>query len=114
MIDDVAFDFPDLKIICAHLGGWQYMDVISMMIHHPNVYADISFWPLNPNYIDMIPWKLLEKTVPDKILLGSDYPVGHTSREATARAYDGPVVFGKDMMKIEVGGSVKVISSEER
>jgi predicted TIM-barrel fold metal-dependent hydrolase len=21
MIDDVAFDFPDLKIICAHLGG---------------------------------------------------------------------------------------------
>jgi len=77
-----AFDFPDLKIICAHLGGWQYMDVISMLIHHPNVYADVSFWPLNPNYIDMIPWKLLEKTVPDKILFGSDYPVGQTPKEA--------------------------------
>jgi len=34
MIDDVAFDFPDLKIICAHLGGWQYMDAINMLLHH--------------------------------------------------------------------------------
>lgn len=91
MIDDVAFDFPDLKIICAHLGGWQYMDVISMLIHHPNVYADVSFWPLNPNYIDMIPWKLLEKTVPDKILLGSDYPVGQTPNEAAEAVKNLPV-----------------------
>jgi len=91
MVDDVAFDFPDLKIICAHLGGWQYMDVINMLIHHPNVYADVSFWPLNPNYIDIVPWKLLEKTVPDKILLGSDYPFGQTPKEAAEAVKTLPI-----------------------
>jgi predicted TIM-barrel fold metal-dependent hydrolase len=36
----------------------------------------------------MIPWRLLEDTVPDKILLGSDYPCGQTPKEAvqTVRA----------------------------
>ncbi len=82
MIDDVAFDFPDLKIICSHLGGWQYMDLIGMLIRHSNVFADISFWPLNPLYSDLVPWSLLEKTVPDKILFGSDYPAGQTPKEA--------------------------------
>jgi len=82
MVDDVAFDFPDLKIICAHMGGHHYMDVHSMLVRHPNVYADLCFWPLNPRYKDLIPWRLLEETVPDKILLGSDYPCGQTPKEA--------------------------------
>jgi predicted TIM-barrel fold metal-dependent hydrolase len=82
MVDDVAFDFPDLKIICAHMGGHHYMEVHNLLIRHPNVYADLSFWPLHPYYKDMIPWSLFEKTVPDKILLGSDYPVGQTLEEA--------------------------------
>ncbi len=83
MIDDVAFDFPDLKIVCSHLGGWQHMDLIGMLVHHSNVYADISFWPLNPLYSDLVPWNLLEKTVPEKILFGSDYPASQTPKEAS-------------------------------
>jgi predicted TIM-barrel fold metal-dependent hydrolase len=82
MVDDVAFDFPDPKIICAHLGSFQYMDTTNMLLHHRNVFADISFWPLNPLYVDLVPWNLLEKTVPDKILFGSDYPVEQTPKEA--------------------------------
>jgi predicted TIM-barrel fold metal-dependent hydrolase len=81
-VDDVAFDFPNLKIICAHLGAQYYMDVHSMMVRHPNVYADVCFWPLNPHYVDLIPWRLFEETVPDKVLLGSDYPCGQTPKEA--------------------------------
>jgi hypothetical protein len=61
MVDDIAFDFPGLKIICAHLGGWQYMDTISMMLHHRNVYADISFWPLNPLFKELVDLALLLK-----------------------------------------------------
>jgi uncharacterized protein len=91
MIDDVAFDFPDLKIICAHLGGWQYMDVLGMLVHHRNVYADISFWPLHPLYANMVPWNLLERTVSDKILLGSDYPAGQTPKEAVEAVRKLPV-----------------------
>jgi len=91
MIDDVAFDFPDLKIICAHLGGWQYMDAINMLVHHSNVFADISFWPLNPFYVDIVPWSLLEKTVSDKILFGSDYPAGQTPKEAAEAVLKLPI-----------------------
>ncbi len=91
MIDDIAFDFPDLRIICAHLGGWQYMDTINMLSHHNNVFADISFWPLNPNYMDLVPWSLLEKIVPNKILLGSDYPAGQTPKEAVEAVQRLPV-----------------------
>jgi predicted TIM-barrel fold metal-dependent hydrolase len=91
MIDDVAFDFPDLKIICAHLGGWQYLDAISMLLHHRNVFADLSFWPLNPLYAGLVPWELLEQTVPDKVLLGSDYPAGQTPKEAAEAVKKLPV-----------------------
>jgi predicted TIM-barrel fold metal-dependent hydrolase len=91
MVDDVAFDFPDLKIICAHLGGWQYLDAISMLVHHRNVFADVSFWPLHPLYSNLVPWSLLEQTVPDKILLGSDYPAGQTPKEAVEAVKKLPV-----------------------
>ncbi len=91
MIDDVAFDFPDLKIICSHLGGWQFMDLIGMLIRHSNVFADISFWPLNPLYTDLVPWSLLERAVPEKILFGSDYPAGQSPKEAAEAVGKLPV-----------------------
>ena len=91
MVDEVAFDFPDLKIICAHMGGHHYMEVHNLLVRHPNVYADLSFWPLHPYYKDMIPWSLFEKTVPDKILLGSDYPAGQTLGEAVEAVRSLPI-----------------------
>jgi len=91
MVDEVAVDFPDLKIICAHMGGHHYMDVHNLLVRHPNVYDDLSFWPLHPYYKDMIPWNLLEKTVPDKILLGSDYPAGQTLTEAVEAVRSLPI-----------------------
>ncbi len=107
MIDDVAFDFPELKIICAHMGGWQFMDVIGLLVHHSNVYADVSFLPINPFYVDIVPWSFLEKAVPDKILLGSDYPASKTPKEAVEAVNRLPVsqdfkekILGKNASKI--------------
>jgi len=78
-----------------------------MLVHHSNVYADISFWPLNPLYVDIVPWSLLERTVSDKILLGSDYPAGQTPKEAAEAAKKLPVsqsfkekILGKNASKI--------------
>jgi len=91
MADDVAFDFPNLKIICAHMGGHSFMDVQSLLLRHKNVYADLCFWPLHPLYKDLIPWRLLEESVPDKILLGSDYPCAQTPREAVETVKTLPI-----------------------
>ncbi|MDX2415840.1 MAG: amidohydrolase family protein [Xanthomonadales bacterium] len=91
MVDDVAFDFPGLKIICAHLGCWDYMDVHSMLVRHPNVYSDLSAWALDPRYTSLIPWKLFEQTVSNKIFLGSDYPAAQTPKEALESVRNLPI-----------------------
>jgi uncharacterized protein len=43
-IDDVAQDYPELKIICAHFG-WPWMEeCFAVATRNPNVYVDISGW----------------------------------------------------------------------
>ena len=47
-LDDVAVDFPDMKIIIAH-PSWPWQDeALSVCLHKPNVYIDLSGW--SPKY----------------------------------------------------------------
>jgi uncharacterized protein len=41
-VDDVAIDFPDLKINMSHTGWPWTGEFLSMIWRHPNVYGDIS------------------------------------------------------------------------
>jgi len=42
LVDDVAIDFPNLRINLSHTG-WPWIDEwCSMLWRHPNVYGDIS------------------------------------------------------------------------
>ena len=51
-VDDVAVDFPDLKIILAHPSfPWQE-EAISVALHKPNVHIDLSGW--SPKYFPEI------------------------------------------------------------
>ena len=51
-MDDVAADFPDLKIILAHPSfPWQE-EALSVATHKPNVYIDLSGW--SPKYFPPI------------------------------------------------------------
>lgn len=93
-LDDVAHDFPRMKMIMAHLAMERFLDAHSLLVRHPNLYADLSFWPLHPLYRDLIPWRLFEATVPGKILFGSDFPAGQTPAEAVAAVRSLPVSEG--------------------
>ena len=43
-LDDVAVDFPDMTIILAH-PSWPWTDeALSIALHKPNVYIDLSGW----------------------------------------------------------------------
>lgn len=90
-LDDVAHDFPRMKIIMAHLAMERFLDAHSLLVRHANVYADLSFWPLHPTYRHLIPWSVLEETVPEKLLFGSDFPVGQTPTEGIAAVKSLPV-----------------------
>ena len=42
VMDELAMDFPDLKIVMAHMGHPWHEDCITVIRKHPNVYADVS------------------------------------------------------------------------
>ena len=71
-VDDVAVDFPDLKIILAHPSfPWQE-EAISVALHKPNVHIDLSGW--SPKYFPEILVRYANSLLRDKVLFGSDFP----------------------------------------
>ncbi len=71
-IDDVAVDFPDLPIIMAHPSfPWQD-EAISICLHKPSVYIDLSGW--SPKYFSPTLVQYANTRLKHKVLFGSDYP----------------------------------------
>jgi len=72
-IDDVAVDFPDMPIILAHPSfPWQD-EAISVCLHKPQVYIDLSGW--SPKYFSPILIQYANTLLKRKMLFGSDYPL---------------------------------------
>jgi predicted TIM-barrel fold metal-dependent hydrolase len=71
-IDDVAVDFPNLPIIMAHPSfPWQD-EAVSICLHKPNVYIDLSGW--SPKYFSPTLIQYANSRLQTKVLFGSDYP----------------------------------------
>ncbi len=78
LIDDVAADFPELRILMAH-PGWPWQDEQVAIAHHKaNVYLDLSGW--SPKYLQPILVTYMKKLIPDKVMFGTDYPMLTPSR----------------------------------
>ncbi len=72
-IDDVAVDFPSMPIIMAHPSfPWQD-EAISICLHKPNVYIDLSGW--SPKYFSATLIQYANTLLKNKVLFGSDYPL---------------------------------------
>jgi len=72
-IDDVAVDFPTMPIIMAHPSfPWQD-EAISVCLHKPNVYIDLSGW--SPKYFSATLIQYANTLLKNKVLFGSDYPL---------------------------------------
>jgi predicted TIM-barrel fold metal-dependent hydrolase len=72
-VDDVAADFPEMPIVLAHPSfPWQD-EALSIAMHKPEVYIDLSGW--SPKYF---PPQLIQYTntlLKRQVLFGSDYPM---------------------------------------
>jgi uncharacterized protein len=72
-IDDVATDFPELRIILAHPSfPWQD-EALAIAVHKPNVYIDLSGW--SPKYFPDNLVRYTNTLLRTKMLFGSDYPL---------------------------------------
>jgi predicted TIM-barrel fold metal-dependent hydrolase len=72
-IDDVAVDFPDMPIIMAHPSfPWQD-EAISICLHKPQVYIDLSGW--SPKYFSPTLIQYANTLLKKKVLFGSDFPL---------------------------------------
>ncbi len=74
-LDDVAADFPDMTIIIAH-PSWPWQDeALSVCLHKPNVFIDLSGW--SPKYF---PPQLIHHAntqLKHKMLFGHGLPADH-------------------------------------
>jgi predicted TIM-barrel fold metal-dependent hydrolase len=72
-VDDVAVDFPDMKIVLAHPSfPWQD-EAISIAMHKPEVYIDLSGW--SPKYFPPQLIQYANTVLRNQVLFGSDYPM---------------------------------------
>lgn len=83
-IDDAAAEFPDLKIIIAHMGNPWLPDCAELLYKNQNVYADISGlivpgMKLNSAYGRLMKQRIQELVIysgsAQKLLYGTDWPL---------------------------------------
>ena len=74
LLEDVVVEFPELRMVIAHLGHPWIAETLVLIRKHPHLYSDISALHYRPwqFYNALITAK--EYGVLDKLLFGSDYP----------------------------------------
>ena len=74
LLDEVARELPDLKIIVAHMGFPWVQECIALLGKQPNVYADVSRLVRRPWCAYNALLLAHEYGVMDRLLFGSDFP----------------------------------------
>jgi hypothetical protein len=108
-MDDVAADFPTLNIIMAHPGvPWQE-EQLSIALHKPNVFIDLSGW--SPKYFRPILVQYANSLLQDKVLFGSDFPA--LTPERWLRDFEGLELKPEVRQKILLDNAKKLLKIEE-
>jgi predicted TIM-barrel fold metal-dependent hydrolase len=79
-VDSVAVDFPNLKIVLAHVGVPWVDEALTIASKNPNVSVDVSGWQIfaskTPDRIySMIADARLMRVFPNRMIWGSDFPL---------------------------------------
>lgn len=72
-LDDLAADFPELRIVAAHPSWPWHLEALAMVWHKANVYMDLSGWA--PRYWPEEVRHYANSMIPQKMLFGTDWPV---------------------------------------
>jgi predicted TIM-barrel fold metal-dependent hydrolase len=77
-LDEVALDFPELRIVAGHIGHPWTEEMIGVAWKHDNVYIDTSAYL--PRYYPQQLLQFMQSYGQDKVLFGSNFPQLSLSR----------------------------------
>jgi predicted TIM-barrel fold metal-dependent hydrolase len=109
-LEDIAMEFPDLRMIIAHLGHPWEEDTVVLIRKCPEVYADISAVHYRPWRYWQAMVTAMEYGVAHKLLLGSDFPSGTTQNVIDGLRSVNTVVEGTRLPTIPVEIQDRIIS----
>jgi predicted TIM-barrel fold metal-dependent hydrolase len=72
-IDEIALDFPDLSIVCGHIGSPWVEEMMHIAWKHENVYIDTS--ARLPKHFEPVFQKFLSSYGQDKCIFATDWPL---------------------------------------
>lgn len=74
LLDEIAREFPDLRMIIAHMGYPWVAETVVLLGKHQHVYADVSGLLAHPWLCYNALLSAYEYDVMDRLLFGSDFP----------------------------------------
>ena len=80
LLDEIAREFPELKIVIGSMGVPFFEQTLCMVARHENVYADLTINPRNVWQTYNIVMAAYEHGIMDKLLFGSGFPGGNPSQ----------------------------------
>ncbi len=72
-IDQVAIDFPELKIVCGHIGYPWTTEMIAVATKHANVFIDTSAYTTRRFPQELV--EFMKSNGKEKVLFGTNYPM---------------------------------------
>jgi uncharacterized protein len=78
LIDEIANDFPNLKIILTHLGTLWHNESFMIAEKHPNVYIDTAAYPYEIK--EILTEKLIIRVGAEKFIFGTDFPMPYEGK----------------------------------
>jgi predicted TIM-barrel fold metal-dependent hydrolase len=72
-IDEIAIEFPELRIVCGHIGYPWTTEMIAVATKHPNVFIDTSAYTAKRYPPELVNY--LNGHGRNKVLFGTNYPM---------------------------------------
>jgi predicted TIM-barrel fold metal-dependent hydrolase len=78
LIDEIANDFPDLRIILTHLGTLWHNESFMVTEKHPNVFIDTAAYPYEIK--EILNENLIRRVGVNKFIFGTDFPMPYEGK----------------------------------
>lgn len=110
--DEIALQFPELRIVMAHMGHPWGRETVVTIRKHPHVYADVSSIYLRPWVCYESLLYAFEWGAHRKLLLGSDFPIANTGEAIAGLRRVNDIVEGTALPRISQEAIEQIIHAD--